>query len=118
LFVPDPDFLPIPDTGSRGQKGTGSRIRNTDKKGRLNIPSLERERLLSELSELLSLLLELELLLLELLCFLFFLAAALSLAAGRPFLFSSSLLLLLLLLLQRMKFLVSIFLVQISVFCA
>ncbi len=87
-----------------------SRIRNTDKKGRLNIPSLERERLLSELSELLSLLLELELLLLELLCFLFFLAAAaLSLAAGRPFLFSSSLLLLLLLLLQRMKFLVRIF---------
>jgi hypothetical protein len=32
--VPDPDadFLPIPDPGSRGQKGTGSRIRirNTD----------------------------------------------------------------------------------------
>jgi hypothetical protein len=29
---PDPDFLPIPDPGSRGQKGTGSRIRirNTD----------------------------------------------------------------------------------------
>jgi hypothetical protein len=28
---PDPDFLPIPDPGSRGQKGTGSqiRIRNT-----------------------------------------------------------------------------------------
>ncbi len=24
---PDPDFLPIPDPGSRGQKGTGSRIR-------------------------------------------------------------------------------------------
>ncbi len=24
---PDPDFLPIPDTGSRGQKGTGSQIR-------------------------------------------------------------------------------------------
>jgi hypothetical protein len=23
----DPDFLPIPDPGSRGQKGTGSRIR-------------------------------------------------------------------------------------------
>jgi hypothetical protein len=68
----------------------------------LNLPSLERERLLSELSELLSLLLELELLLVELLCFLFFLAAALSLAAGRPFLFSSSLLLLLLLLLHRM----------------
>jgi hypothetical protein len=25
----DPDFLPIPDPRSRGQKGTGSRIRNT-----------------------------------------------------------------------------------------
>jgi hypothetical protein len=24
---PDPDFLPIPDPGSTGQKGTGSRIR-------------------------------------------------------------------------------------------
>jgi hypothetical protein len=24
---PDPDFLPIPDPGSRGQKGAGSRIR-------------------------------------------------------------------------------------------
>jgi hypothetical protein len=24
---PDPDFLPIPDPGSRGQKGTGSGIR-------------------------------------------------------------------------------------------
>jgi hypothetical protein len=36
LVIPDPDadfkFLPIPDPGSRGQKGTGSRIRirNTD----------------------------------------------------------------------------------------
>jgi hypothetical protein len=31
LFIPDPDpdFLPIPDPGYRGQKGTGSRIRNT-----------------------------------------------------------------------------------------
>jgi hypothetical protein len=31
MFIPDPDleFLPIPDPGSRGQKGTGSRIRNT-----------------------------------------------------------------------------------------
>jgi hypothetical protein len=31
LFIPDPDFLPIPDLGSRGQKGTESRIqiRNT-----------------------------------------------------------------------------------------
>jgi hypothetical protein len=30
LFIPDPDpdFLPIPDPGSRGQKGTGPRIRN------------------------------------------------------------------------------------------
>jgi hypothetical protein len=27
LFIPDPDFLPIPDPGTRGQKGTGSRIR-------------------------------------------------------------------------------------------
>jgi hypothetical protein len=29
MFLPDPDsdFLPIPDPGSRGQKGTGSRIR-------------------------------------------------------------------------------------------
>ncbi len=26
---PDPDFLTIPDPGFRGQKGTGSRIRNT-----------------------------------------------------------------------------------------
>jgi hypothetical protein len=29
LFIPDPDFSPIPDLGSRGKKGTGSRIRNT-----------------------------------------------------------------------------------------
>ncbi len=37
LFIPDPvpDFLPIPDPGSRSQKGIGSRIRNTDKKGGL-----------------------------------------------------------------------------------
>lgn len=57
------------------------------------LSSLERERLDSELEELLSLLLELELLLLlELLSsFLFFLPAALSLL--RPFLLSSSLLL-------------------------
>jgi hypothetical protein len=29
LIIPDPDpvYLPIPDPGSRGQKGTGSRIR-------------------------------------------------------------------------------------------
>ncbi len=27
LFIPDPDFLPIPDPGSSGRKGTGSRIR-------------------------------------------------------------------------------------------
>jgi hypothetical protein len=29
LFIPDPDpdYLPIPDSGSRGEKGTGSRIR-------------------------------------------------------------------------------------------
>jgi hypothetical protein len=27
---PDPDFLPIPDPGSRGQKGTGYRIRIRD----------------------------------------------------------------------------------------
>ncbi len=24
IRIPDPDFLPIPDPGSRGQKGTGS----------------------------------------------------------------------------------------------
>ncbi len=32
LFIsdPDPDFLPIPDPGSRGEKGTGSRIRIRD----------------------------------------------------------------------------------------
>ncbi len=32
-WFPDPDFLPVPDPGSRGQKGTGSRIRfrNTGK---------------------------------------------------------------------------------------
>jgi hypothetical protein len=31
MFIPDPelDFLPIPDPGFRGQKSTGSRIRNT-----------------------------------------------------------------------------------------
>jgi hypothetical protein len=31
MFIPDPelDFLPIPDPGFRGQKGTGSKIRNT-----------------------------------------------------------------------------------------
>jgi hypothetical protein len=29
MFIPDLDFLPIPDPGSTGQKGTGSRIRNT-----------------------------------------------------------------------------------------
>ncbi len=30
LFIPDldPDFLPIPDPGSRGQKCTGSRVRS------------------------------------------------------------------------------------------
>jgi hypothetical protein len=28
---PDADFLTIPDPGTRGQKGTGSRIRNTEK---------------------------------------------------------------------------------------
>jgi hypothetical protein len=30
-FIPDQDFLPIPDPGSRSQKGTGHliRIRNT-----------------------------------------------------------------------------------------
>jgi hypothetical protein len=32
MFIPDPDLysLPIPDPGSRDQKGTGSRIRNID----------------------------------------------------------------------------------------
>jgi hypothetical protein len=29
LFIPGPDFLPIPDPGSRGQKGTGFWIRYT-----------------------------------------------------------------------------------------
>jgi len=31
LFIPDPgpNFLPFPDPGSRGQKGTGSRIRSS-----------------------------------------------------------------------------------------
>ncbi len=39
LFIPDPDsdFLPIPDPGSRGQKGTGSRIRNTAVSGAIYI---------------------------------------------------------------------------------
>jgi hypothetical protein len=26
---PEPDFLPMPDPGSKGEKNTGSRIRNT-----------------------------------------------------------------------------------------
>jgi hypothetical protein len=30
FFIPDPDFLRIPDPGSRGQKVTGSRIRNVN----------------------------------------------------------------------------------------
>jgi hypothetical protein len=54
LFIPDPDpdFLPIPDPGpgvkkasvprSRGQKGTGSRIRNTVWKALIYILSLDR----------------------------------------------------------------------------
>jgi hypothetical protein len=35
MVIPDPDFefLPIQDPGSRSQKGTGSRIRNTDSFG-------------------------------------------------------------------------------------
>ncbi len=34
IMISDPDiyFLPIPDPGSKGQKGTGSRIRNIDHK--------------------------------------------------------------------------------------
>ncbi len=34
MFIPDSDFdfLPIPDPRSKGQKGNGSRIRNTDHK--------------------------------------------------------------------------------------
>jgi hypothetical protein len=41
--IPDPDFLPIPDPGSRGQNATGSRIRNIAKykldiKGKRLIP--------------------------------------------------------------------------------
>jgi hypothetical protein len=37
MFIPGPDldFLPIPDPGSRGQKGTGSQIRNTATNNRL-----------------------------------------------------------------------------------
>ncbi len=40
LFIPDPDpdLLPIPDLGSRGQKDTGFRIRNTVKR---NLTDLE-----------------------------------------------------------------------------
>jgi hypothetical protein len=40
LFIPDPDpdLLPIPDPGSRGQKDTGFRIRNTVKR---NLADLE-----------------------------------------------------------------------------
>ncbi len=34
---PDPDFLPIPVPGSRGQKGTGSRIRSTASHLRLGL---------------------------------------------------------------------------------
>jgi hypothetical protein len=30
IRIPDPDFLPIPNPGSRGQKGTGSRIQDPD----------------------------------------------------------------------------------------
>jgi hypothetical protein len=30
VLDPDIDFSPVPDPGSRGQKGTGSRIRNTE----------------------------------------------------------------------------------------
>ncbi len=39
---PDADFLPIPDPGSRGQKGTGSRIRirNTGLYSRVPMPTL------------------------------------------------------------------------------
>ncbi len=43
LFVSlDPDFLPIPDPGSRGQNGTGSRIRirNTDGRAKLRMAAL------------------------------------------------------------------------------
>jgi hypothetical protein len=36
MFILDPDFLLIPDPGSRGQKGTGFRIHNTDAKRRLS----------------------------------------------------------------------------------
>jgi hypothetical protein len=43
LFIPDPDpdFLPIPDPGSRGQKGTGSGIRNTDPWDQLCLPGAQ-----------------------------------------------------------------------------
>ena len=46
---PDPDFLPIPDPRSRGQKGTGPRIRicNTE----LNTGELEQvKRMVSNMS--------------------------------------------------------------------
>jgi hypothetical protein len=35
---PDADFLPIPDPGSRGQKGTGSRTRNSSQLRRAYVP--------------------------------------------------------------------------------
>jgi hypothetical protein len=34
---PDPDFLPVPDPGSRGQKGTGSGIRIRNTGGKISI---------------------------------------------------------------------------------
>jgi hypothetical protein len=44
MFIPDPDldFFPIPDPGSRCQKGTGSRIRIRTRKteGRVPLPEM------------------------------------------------------------------------------
>jgi hypothetical protein len=39
---PDPDFLPIPDPGSRDQKGTGSRSPDSDPQHRLKKPAVDR----------------------------------------------------------------------------
>ncbi len=50
-YDPDPDFLPIPDPGSRGQKGTGSRIRirNTELKIMVNWPETQTSALFIKL---------------------------------------------------------------------
>jgi hypothetical protein len=55
LFIPDPDpdFLPILDPGSRGQKGSGSRTQNPDPQHckipmKFNADPYRRYRLVSE----------------------------------------------------------------------